>query len=41
MQAQEKEKSISEVIDMGRYIGPSCRLCRREGLRLFLKGDKC
>ncbi len=26
---------------MGRYIGPSCRLCRREGLRLFLKGDKC
>lgn len=26
---------------MGRYIGPSCRLCRREGLKLFLKGDKC
>lgn len=26
---------------MGRYTGPSCRLCRREGERLFLKGDKC
>ncbi|MBI3010703.1 MAG: 30S ribosomal protein S4, partial [Candidatus Omnitrophica bacterium] len=23
---------------MGRYIGPSCRLCRREGMKLFLKG---
>jgi small subunit ribosomal protein S4 len=26
---------------MSRYIGPVCRLCRREGLKLFLKGDKC
>ncbi len=26
---------------MGRYTGPSCRLCRREAGRLFLKGDKC
>ena len=26
---------------MARYIGPKCRLCRREGTRLFLKGDKC
>lgn len=26
---------------MGRYTGPSCRQCRREGTRLFLKGDKC
>jgi len=26
---------------MGRYTGPSCRLCRREGLKLFLKGLKC
>ena len=26
---------------MGRYTGPACRLCRREGTRLFLKGDKC
>lgn len=26
---------------MGRYIGPVCRLCRREGRKLFLKGAKC
>ena len=26
---------------MGRYTGPSCRLCRREGMKLFLKGDRC
>lgn len=26
---------------MGRYIGPTCRLCRREGMKLYLKGDKC
>jgi len=24
-----------------KYTGPSCRLCRREGEKLFLKGDKC
>ena len=26
---------------MSRYLGPSCRLCRREGMKLFLKGIKC
>ncbi len=26
---------------MGRYTGPVCRLCRREGQKLFLKGTKC
>jgi len=26
---------------MGRYIGPVCKLCRREGMRLFLKGERC
>lgn len=26
---------------MGRYIDPSCRLCRRERQKLFLKGTKC
>ncbi len=26
---------------MARYIGPSCRLCRRENTELFLKGDRC
>ena len=24
-----------------RYTGPVCRLCRREGVKLFLKGDRC
>ena len=24
-----------------RYLGPSCRHCRREGTKLFLKGTKC
>lgn len=26
---------------MGRYTGPVCRLCRREGQKLFLKGKRC
>ncbi|AEF93143.1 ribosomal protein S4 [Desulfotomaculum nigrificans CO-1-SRB] len=26
---------------MARYTGPHCRLCRREGLKLYLKGDRC
>lgn len=26
---------------MGRYIGPACRQCRREGMKLFLKGNRC
>lgn len=26
---------------MARYTGPSCKLCRREGVKLFLKGDRC
>ncbi len=26
---------------MSRYTGPVCRLCRREGEKLYLKGDKC
>lgn len=26
---------------MGRYTGASCRVCRREGIKLFLKGDRC
>jgi small subunit ribosomal protein S4 len=26
---------------MARYIGPVCRLCRREDQKLFLKGDRC
>jgi small subunit ribosomal protein S4 len=26
---------------MARYTGPVCKLCRREGLKLYLKGEKC
>ena len=26
---------------MARYTGSVCRMCRREGAKLFLKGDKC
>lgn len=26
---------------MSRYVGPSCKLCRREGIKLFLKGERC
>ena len=26
---------------MARYTGPSCKLCRREGMKLFLKGARC
>lgn len=26
---------------MAKYIGPTCRLCRREATKLFLKGTKC
>ena len=26
---------------MGRYVGPACRICRRQSIKLFLKGSKC
>ena len=26
---------------MARYTGPVCKLCRREGVKLFLKGARC
>ncbi|MBI3954549.1 30S ribosomal protein S4, partial [Candidatus Collierbacteria bacterium] len=26
---------------MAKYIDPKCRLCRREGVKLFLKGTRC
>lgn len=26
---------------MAKYLGPSCRICRRENQKLFLKGDRC
>lgn len=29
------------TVTMSRYTGPVCRLCRAEGTKLFLKGDRC
>lgn len=26
---------------MARYTGPACKLCRREGMKLYLKGERC
>lgn len=26
---------------MSRYTGPACKICRREGMKLFLKGERC
>ncbi len=26
---------------MARYLGPVCKLCRREGMKLYLKGERC
>src|SRR4030042_6586278 len=26
---------------MGRYLGSACKLCRREGVKLMLKGSRC
>lgn len=33
------QKSKGEI--MSRYTGPKCRLCRLEGVKLFLKGSRC
>src|SRR6266478_4687025 len=29
------------IENMGRHIDPVCKLCRREGIKLFLKGSRC
>ena len=39
-QASSRVTERIEVI-MARYTGADCRLCRREGAKLFLKGDRC
>src|SRR3954471_1552117 len=31
----------SEEFEMARYVGPVCKLCRREGMKLYLKGERC
>jgi small subunit ribosomal protein S4 len=32
---------LSREDTLGRYVGPSCRLCRREQIKLMLKGERC
>src|SRR5262249_62129188 len=31
----------SSLEDMGRNIDPVCKMCRREGMKLYLKGARC
>src|SRR5438034_5361953 len=35
------ERRSTGRLDLARYIGPVCRQCRREGMKLFLKGERC
>jgi len=36
-----RNDAFKREITLARYIGPKCRQCRREGEKLFLKGEKC
>ena len=38
---EEAAPGLGEETTMARYTGPVCRLCRREKVKLFLKGPKC
>jgi small subunit ribosomal protein S4 len=38
---EEYKNSGGAKRSMARYTGPVCRQCRREGVKLYLKGDKC
>jgi small subunit ribosomal protein S4 len=40
VQAAKKKKSLGGE-KLSRYTGPQCKICRREGLKLFTKGEKC
>src|SRR5439155_2040363 len=39
--AQRLSATQEEARVMARYTGPVCRLCRRQGMKLFLKGERC
>ena len=41
MPAAQAAPRLGEQNKVARYSGPVCRLCRREGLKLFLKGERC
>jgi len=40
MQAEEEKEGMRKG-KMAKYTGPTCKLCRREKTKLFLKGDRC
>jgi small subunit ribosomal protein S4 len=39
--SEEASRVKEREEDMAKYIGPDCKLCRREGEKLFLKGERC
>jgi len=40
--AVDRQKNVEfKEIPLARYLEPKCKLCRREGEKLFLKGEKC
>src|SRR5262245_16122049 len=41
MPSTEAPQSVIKETKMARYTGPVCRLCRREAMKLFLKGERC
>ena len=41
MPAAQAAPRLGEQNKVARYLGAVCRLCRREGLKLFLKGERC
>jgi small subunit ribosomal protein S4 len=41
LSAAEEASCLGLEVNVAKYIGPKCRLCRREGEKLFLKGEKC
>jgi small subunit ribosomal protein S4 len=41
MPAPEAAANLARRFDLAKYSGSVCRLCRREGAKLFLKGERC
>src|SRR5207249_1659524 len=39
--AQRRAPAQAEARLVARDLGPKCRICRREGMKLFLKGERC
>jgi small subunit ribosomal protein S4 len=37
----EEKKSLKGEESLSRYSGAVCRICRREGMKIYLKGDRC